>query len=604
LSFSDIGTLSLVAGDGVVLNANKLTFGTNGKLNITGSAQDGQTVISTANEVLGFELAEVLVAGNANGSHFLLVKGADLSEDKHNILLRSELAWHQDDNSQHGNFHLEAEDNVFDVAQDLENGVVADGWNGTELNKTGLGTLILSGNNTYSGNTNVEAGTLALVGSVAGNMNVAGGATLEAHKGSSVGGDLNAGGANLRFVMPNDVGHGDTLLNVAGNANLGDANLNIGFAADAELSALKVGEDVNLLTAKTMEGWGDAPREVEVKVGAGRKFTFEVNGVQGDDAMSLVANLASLSASAEGAAKAWSEGFAAGLMLVNAGADAAANQAMSAAVNSAQAEGSGSAFGVVVGGSQKVETGSYVKMKSVSGLTGASFNKNGFTVGAFFEYGNGSYDTYNALDNVASENGGDADYVGGGLLAKFQKGGAYVEASARGGRLTNEFTAEDLIDVSGVKGNYELKSNYYSAHLGVGYAFALSERSDLDVYVKGFYSNVAGDNVTAASGDELTFEDSTSVRARLGARWNKGFGAASQFYVGAAYEREFDGKAEASVGGEAIGIPELKGNTGIGELGVSFRSSAESAFSFDLGVQGYVGDRKGVTGNLNLKYRF
>jgi hypothetical protein len=41
--------------------------------------------------------------------------------------------------------------------------------------------------------------------------------------------------------------------------------------------------------------------------------------------------------------------------------------------------------------------------------------------------------------------------------------------------------------------------------------------------------------------------------------------------------------------GYKIGTPDFTGGTGIGELGLSLKSSKNLPLSFDLGVQGYVG---------------
>ena len=74
------------------------------------------------------------------------------------------------------------------------NGVISDGATPTALIKTNVGTLILSGANTYSGDTTINAGTLALTnsGSIANSSNliVAGGATLNV---SGVSGGFNLG---------------------------------------------------------------------------------------------------------------------------------------------------------------------------------------------------------------------------------------------------------------------------------------------------------------------------------------------------------------------------------------------------------------------------
>jgi hypothetical protein len=67
---------------------------------------------------------------------------------------------------------------------------------------------------------------------------------------------------------------------------------------------------------------------------------------------------------------------------------------------------------------------------------------------------------------------------------------------------------------------------------------------------------------------------------------------------------EFDGKAQATVHGQNISAPSLAGDTGIGELGFTLKPSKSVPLSFDLGVQGYVGRREGVTGSLQAILEF
>ena len=48
----------------------------------------------------------------------------------------------------------------------------------------------------------------------------------------------------------------------------------------------------------------------------------------------------------------------------------------------------------------------------------------------------------------------------------------------------------------------------------------------------------------------------------------------------------------------------MRGDTGIGELGLLLKPSQTLPLSFDLGVQGYTGKREGVTGSLQARWEF
>jgi hypothetical protein len=76
-------------------------------------------------------------------------------------------------------------------------------------------------------------------------------------------------------------------------------------------------------------------------------------------------------------------------------------------------------------------------------------------------------------------------------------------------------------------------------------------------------------------------------------------------YIGAAYEREFDGRVEATTNGYALPSPSLEGGTGVGEFGIAVKPAASRPdLSLDIGVQGYTGKREGVTGSLRMKLEF
>ncbi|MBR7068823.1 MAG: hypothetical protein IKI30_00025, partial [Oxalobacter sp.] len=62
--------------------------------------------------------------------------------------------------------------------------------------------------------------------------------------------------------------------------------------------------------------------------------------------------------------------------------------------------------------------------------------------------------------------------------------------------------------------------------------------------------------------------------------------------------------AKGSINGAALDTPSLQGNTGIGEVGLIMKPSANSPWTFDLTAKGYAGDRRGGAGSISAKYSF
>ncbi|MDL2271614.1 autotransporter domain-containing protein [Desulfovibrio sp. OttesenSCG-928-I05] len=308
-----------------------------------------------------------------------------------------------------------------------------------------------------------------------------------------------------------------------------------------------------------------------------------------------------------------SEGRVATVAFLNQGADLTAGQGMIAARNA----GNGlQAFAAGSVGESRYETGSHVDVQGMSFMAGLAWNAptafGNLTLGAFFEAGDGTYDTHNSFSNAAAVNGdGDTNYYGGGILGRVDSnagpGVFYVEASGRMGRSDTEFSSSDLMDGTGRKAAYDSDSLYFGAHAGLGYIWNITEAASLDLYTKYFWTRQTDDTVTLSTDDRVKFKDADSRRWRGGARFGYDFttsqGSTITPYIGAAYEHEFDGKAKATTSGYNLATPDLKGGTGIGEAGFTFKA-ANTGFSVDVGVQGYTGVRDGVTGSMQFKWGF
>ncbi|MDR0827097.1 MAG: hypothetical protein LBN33_04340 [Desulfovibrio sp.] len=426
----------------------------------------------------------------------------------------------------------------------------------------------------------------------------------------------------LNFFLPTDLANGGTMLNVTNEADITNSKVNVGINGSS--SPLGVGDAVSLIRAGTLTG---APLNSDAKGEGiqGVTLRYEFDLLADNSAGTLTAKVTKAGVNEQ--AKALSEGFISGVGLVTQGGDMVAGRGMESAVRSARdararegvkaglSGGYGiSNFGSVSGGSMRYNTGSHVNMSSISLMAGISKNfelSPGFlTLGAFFEYGNGSYDTYNSFSNAASVHGdGDIYYIGGGIIARMDfmdtgPGHFYAEVSGRAGKTHNEYNSSDLQDMNGVKADYDSSAPYYGIHAGLGYVWNITDKASLDLHGKYFWTRQEGDSVKLSTGESVRFDGIDSTRARAGARFAYTVNEYIAPYIGAAYEHEFDGKATAKTNGYSLPSPDIKGGTGIGELGFSFKPSQKLPLSFDLGVQGYTGKREGVTGSLEAKLAF
>lgn len=314
--------------------------------------------------------------------------------------------------------------------------------------------------------------------------------------------------------------------------------------------------------------------------------------------------------------KALAEGWLAGLTLGIQAGNVAADQgigAMRYAAVRLDREG-WLPFGVLDGGSLKYDSGSHIDLQSLSLLAGlgrgVSTDLGLLIVGGFFEYGTGSYKTHNTFDTMPSVDGsGNAWYMGGGLLASmdFKKTGDghfYLEGSAHTGMLHNSFDGDALRDAYGRSAEFDTDTPYYNLHAGLGYLWNITEDHSLDIYGKYYWTRVLGTDETLNTGDHVDFDDITSSRTRLGARYAYQATEHVSTYIGAAWEHEFEGVSDSSVFGYDIDSPKIRGDSGRGEMGLRFTPTDDLPLTVDLGVQGYAGKKEGVTGSLFVQYEF
>ena len=431
----------------------------------------------------------------------------------------------------------------------------------------------------------------------------------------------------LNFVLPASMRSGDTQLTVTGAAvlvgviptsppTLRNSTVNVGILGGG--SALAKGDAVRLIGGPVITVPDYIWPQVQGLKGVSLLYDFDLETRLGPDG-GLWATVAGVRANPRAAAL--SEGRLAGQAILNQGADLIIGPGLAGILGAARGrtEGAPVAFLTGSGGWSRYDTGSHIDVSGASILTGLAWRQDvsggesgSFLAGLFFEAGWGGYDSYNSFTNFASVDGdGDISYYGGGVLGRYDlaptgPGNIYVDASFRIGHVSTDFDTSDLRDLMGRKVDYDSGSAYYGAHAGLGYLWNLNERADLDLSTRYIWTHQDSDTVSV-TGDSIDFDAIDSHRWRTGARFSYDLftegGSTLTPYVGAYYDHEFDGEADASAYGYAFDSPDLTGGTGVGELGLAWQP-ANTNLSLDVGVQGYLGVREGVTGSLQVKYEF
>ena len=306
-----------------------------------------------------------------------------------------------------------------------------------------------------------------------------------------------------------------------------------------------------------------------------------------------------------------------GLALVDQGGDMVAGAGMESAAESAMClpgeEPCGTrAFMTVTGGYSTYKTGTHFNMTSGNAMVGLAryckLRSVGFLAGVFFEAGLSRFNAeheHAGYDSFDSD--GNAGYYGVGALGKLYLNetamqGLYAEGSFRIGMLNYNWDTDGW-RVNGSEADYSSESPYMAAHGGIGWMKSVTDNVDLDIYAKYLWSHVSEDD-GSISGSRVNFDAMDSNRLRGGARLSFKGSDVFSWYLGAAYERQFNGRSTSDIYGHDTPSASLTGDTAMVEAGLRLRPSEGEPLFFTLGATGYGGVREGVSGLFQVHYEF
>ncbi len=244
----------------------------------------------------------------------------------------------------------------------------------------------------------------------------------------------------------------------------------------------------------------------------------------------------------------------------------------------------------------------------ISGLLGYAFNVQGSEVGGFMEMGHGTYDTKTAdvgsLFGVAAGDG-KHNYVGFGVYGNYATpvDWLHVTGYVKGGWLRSEFA----VDLGGVDEDFDRTSNYWGAHLGVYGEFAVADKFKNRTFINYFYDGREGENYRSKGGVEYDLDALNLHRAQVGSVFEYAYTSTLRPYVALTYEYAFKADAKGKFtdqdGSMALNAADLEGSTGIASMGWTYQNEAKS-FEFDVGLNGYVGKRQGVSAQAQAAWKF
>ena len=478
------------------------------------------------------------------------------------------------------------------------------------------------------------------------------------------------GFSNMNFYLPSNIANGDTMLTIKTPTSVNDivgsvyysyymlmgnkfnitegedpiddddniiakakptdlTGVTFGVAAQQNVN-LEVGNSVNLIVDENGLTTDDALKTADSATLAEAKFIADDPATYGvDDAYTF--NIAKVDNNTIAATvtskekkvnvderKSPAETREAVVSMVNMGADLIAGPGMQNAADAAAEENSsnGSAtvsgaggfapFAAIGGSSLRAESGSHVDTKGIGLALGFARelknSKGKLLIGPWVEYGHGKYDSYQ--DNGITADG-KSHYWGVGVLAKqTNDNGLYYEGSLRVGRTGSDYSRND----GGGIADYDSKSTYWGAHLGIGKLVDIGHKNTLDYYGKYFYSHTGSDSVTihtVTNDYRADFGSVNSHRLRVGARVTHELNEKNWIYGGLAYQYEFKGDARVTYNGDgSTPSPSVKGSSGLIELGWKVKPSKKSPMTIDVGVTGWVGKQRGITGNVQANWTF
>ena len=432
---------------------------------------------------------------------------------------------------------------------------------------------------------------------------------------------------NLNFHIPEESSSGDTMLTLTnGSTNIENTAVTAYIGGG---STLATGDYINLIS--NSNGLSGSPASTNVKFAEGVSLIYDANISNNGNNLVMSLGDAIINEDSKAAAQSIngaSEVVASGTdrivdwlppeeleeAVVDANADGDNSENIAAATGQIAAiiNKSFGVFASMDGGKLKTKTGnnSYIQSKNSGidlGFARAIESQRGDTwvFAPVFDYGKSDFDSY--LPN-GTRGTGTSKYFAAGLIGRrIQSNGFYYEASFRGGKSKTDFSfnPESLKNYN-VNANigYNASAPVFAGHIRLGKLLRMNKNNLLHVYGIYAHNHINGISANLSSGENYDFDSSDSGKFRIGYRLTTRVSGLSKLYTGLAFQYEFNGGTNAKYKNYSTAESEVKGASGMLELGWQLHANKKSAWVVDFNVTGWAGLQKGLLGSAKIKKSF
>ena len=274
--------------------------------------------------------------------------------------------------------------------------------------------------------------------------------------------------------------------------------------------------------------------------------------------------------------------------------------------NSARMDGP---FAAARAGTWNYDTKTRLEADVYSALLGWNINMESLSFGPFIEIGHANYDTRTSVDGASQSGSGRHNYVGAGVYGNWQTP-FYVRLTGylKGGVLENHYG----VNLLGQATDFDRSSGYWGAHVGAHFDLALTDNLRARPFVSYFYDGREKETynqaaIGEAKGATFAYDALNLHRVQVGSLFEYAYSETARPYFGITYEHVIKGKAEGSArdheGELTLNASDIEGGTGIITAGWSYLNTPKD-FELNLGVNGYVGTRNGVSAQMSANWLF